>query len=184
MLDFRHYLSFDHLKDGSPVFVRAIRPEDNRAVLRAYQHLSERSIYYRFMRPKWHMTLEEASWFTDVDFVSHVAVAVGHYGPDSESPLGIGRYILLPGQSVRRAEFSCAVMDDCQGQGVGPVLLKHLVHLGRQQGIEEFVAEVLPQNRGMIRVFAKSGLPVRSFHDDGLLRINLDLRRGAEQGYN
>ncbi|WP_406662836.1 N-acetyltransferase family protein [Gallaecimonas sp. GXIMD1310] len=180
MINLRHYLSFDRMKDGTPVFVRAIRRQDKHALLRAYEHMSERSIYYRFMRPKWQMSLAEAARFTDVDFVNHVAIAAGHYSDKGEEePLGIGRYIVLPGK-VKRAEFACAVIDDQQGMGIGSILLNHLVHIARQQNIVEFIAEVLPQNRGMIKVFAKSGLPSRSLMEDGLIRINMDLRERQE----
>ncbi|WKE63983.1 GNAT family N-acetyltransferase [Gallaecimonas kandeliae] len=181
MINSRHYLSFDRVKDGTPVFVRAVRREDKYALLKAYKHMSERSIYYRFMRPKWQMSLDEAARFTDVDFENHVAIAVGHYSDKGEEEaLGIGRYILLPGSKVKRAEFACAVIDSLQGQGVGSILFKHLVKIAREQGIEEFVAEVLPQNRGMMGVFRASGLPVRAIMEDGLLRVNLDLRQRDE----
>ncbi|MED5525547.1 GNAT family N-acetyltransferase [Gallaecimonas pentaromativorans] len=181
MINARHYLSFDRMKDGTPVFVRAIRREDKHALLKAYEHMSDRSIYYRFMRPKWQMSLDEAARFTDVDFESHVAIAAGHYSEKGEEEaLGIGRYILLPGSKVKRAEFACAVLDSLQNLGVGSILFQHLLKIAREQGVEEFIAEVLPQNRGMIGVFRRAGLPTRTIMEDGLLRVNMDLRQNRE----
>jgi RimJ/RimL family protein N-acetyltransferase len=43
-------------------------------------------------------------------------------------------------------------------QYVGAALMRHLTHLARDSGIKELVAEVLPENIPMLKVFQKSGL--------------------------
>ena len=71
---------------------------------------------------------------------------------------GGGRYVVIkPGQ----AEVAFAVVDQFQGQGIGSALfLRHLSSLAREAGLQEFVAEVLPENAAMLKVFEKSGLEV------------------------
>ena len=46
------------------------------------------------------------------------------------------------------------------GPGLGSVLLEHLAAAARERGIHRFVAEVLPENRAMLRVFCDAGYQV------------------------
>jgi GNAT superfamily N-acetyltransferase len=73
------------------------------------------------------------------------------------------------------AEVAFAVVDKCQGQGVGAALMKHLAHVARQVGIKELVAEVLSDNFPMLKVFKKSGLPLSAKQKDGVVHIVLKL---------
>ena len=51
-----------------------------------------------------------------------------------------------------------AVIDEFQGQGIGAALMRHLATIARAAGVKELVAEVLPDNIPMLKVFQKSGL--------------------------
>ena len=69
--------------------------------------------------------------------------------------VGGGRYVVIkPGQAEVAYQF--------QGQGIGTALLWHLTSLAREAGLKEFVAEVLPENAAMLKVFEKSEVEVKS----------------------
>src|SRR4029077_20297684 len=89
------------------------------------------------------------------DSVRHVAlVAVAEEG-GTPVIAGGGRYVVInPGQ----AEVASAVVDQFQGQGIATALLRHLSSIARKAGLQEFVAEVLPENTAMLKVFEKIGL--------------------------
>ena len=85
---------------------------------------------------------------------------------------GGGRYIVVnPGQ----AEVAFAVVDQYQGQGIGTTLMRHLVAIARGAGLRELVADVLPDNRQMLKVFEKSGLPMSTKREPGSLHVTLRL---------
>jgi GNAT superfamily N-acetyltransferase len=67
------------------------------------------------------------------------------------------------------------VEEDFQGQGIAGLLLGHLARIARQQGVRELTAEVLPVNRGMLTVFSRSGLPMQSATEDGVVHVALSL---------
>ena len=52
--------------------------------------------------------------------------------------------------------------DDWQGKGLGTQLMQALVEAAQRQGIAGFTADVLANNKGMLRVFHQHGLPVES----------------------
>ena len=45
------------------------------------------------------------------------------------------------------AEISLVVCDECQGQGLGTELVRRLVEVGREEGVERLVAEMLTHQR-------------------------------------
>ena len=50
------------------------------------------------------------------------------------------------------------MVDEYQRQGIGAALMRHLVTIARGAGLKELIAEVLPDNAPMLKVFEKSGL--------------------------
>ena len=60
-----------------------------------------------------------------------------------------------------KAEIAFVVIDDYQGQGIGTLLMRHLAALARKAGLKELIAEVLPENTAMRKVFGKFGFQVR-----------------------
>jgi RimJ/RimL family protein N-acetyltransferase len=149
------YSAIEVLRDGSRVEIRALRPDDRAAVLAAVDHTSERSLHRRFFAARRTFTEREIAFFLNVDFTSHVAlVAVVKHDDGEEEIVGGGRYVMLqPG----RAEAAFTVVDQYQGRGLGPVLLRHLAAIAGGAGIHEFVAEVLPDNTPMLELFEHSG---------------------------
>ena len=93
-------------------------------------------------------------YFLNIDFDNHVAL-IAEINEDGHPVIaGSGRYILVqPGQ----AEIAFLVVDAYQGQGIGTILMRHLALLARDAGLKELVAEVLPENAAMLKLFKKFG---------------------------
>jgi ribosomal protein S18 acetylase RimI-like enzyme len=68
-----------------------------------------------------------------------------------------------------------AVIDQFQGQGIGTALLQHLSSLAREAGLREFVAEVLPENAAMLKVFEKSEVEVTTRREPQTVHVVLRL---------
>ncbi len=85
--------------------------------------------------------------------------------------LNIDSSLTSPGQAV----IALAVIDQHQGQGVGAALVRHLTAIARVASLREFVADVLLENKGMLSVFAKSGLPMTTNLEDDVVRLTLRL---------
>ena len=166
------YSAHHSLRDGRSVEIRALRHDDRSDLISAIEGASDQSIYRRFFGARRHFTEQEISFFLDIDFVNHVAlVAVADNGGRSQIAGG-GRYIVVqPGQ----AEIAFFVMDEYQGQGLGTALMKHLGVLARDAGIRKLVAEVLPENAAMLKVFRGSGYPTHITREPGLVRVSLQL---------
>jgi RimJ/RimL family protein N-acetyltransferase len=166
------YSAAEWLRDGREIEIRALRPADRDDMLAAVDRTSAQSLYRRFFGAKRHFSESEKAFFLNVDFVSHVAlVAVAKEGSGSVI-IGGGRYIVVrPGA----AELAFAVVDEYQGQGIGAALLRHLTLLARDTGIKELIAEVLPENLPMLKVFQNSGLDLQTKHRAGVVEVTLNV---------
>ena len=119
---------------------------------------SAQSLYRRFFGLKRHFSDQEIAYFLNLDFVNHVAlVAVIEEGSKSVI-VGGGRYVV---HEAGKAEIAFAVVDAYQGQGIGRALMRHLAGIAREAELKELTAEVLPDNISMLKVFEKSGLPLK-----------------------
>jgi RimJ/RimL family protein N-acetyltransferase len=166
------------LRDGRPVLVRAIRPDDRERLRLAFEQLDPRSVFLRFFGRKSALTDRELTDLTEVDFEQTVALVVTWHEDNAEQLIAGGRYIRLDDATEQgSAEVAFTVRDDHQGQGLASLLLQALIEIARRRAIARFVAEVLPNNLGMLRVFEKSGLPMRRHNRDGVVHVTLDLVR-------
>ncbi len=154
------------LADGTTVHLRQITPGDADAVVAMHGRFSERTRYFRYFSPYPRIPARDLDRFVNVDHVDREAlvIAVG------SELIGVGRYERLAPQAPE-AEVAFVVEDAYQGRGVGSVLLEHLAAAARDVGIERFVAEVLPANGAMLRVFTDAGYEVSREYADGVVHL-------------
>ena len=166
------FSTIEVLPSGQRVEIRALTPADSVDMLAAVGRTSTQSIYRRFFNVRRHFSEAEISFFLNPDFVRHVAlVAVAEEG-GTPVIAGGGRYVVInPGQ----AEVAFAVVDQFQGQGIATALLRHLSSIARKAGLQEFVAEVLPENTAMLKVFEKIGLEATTRRESQTIHIVLKL---------
>ena len=73
MSEIAKYSAAEHLRDGSPVEIRALRPTDEDDMLTALEQTGAQSLQRRFFTMKRHFSDKERAFFMDVDFSDHVA---------------------------------------------------------------------------------------------------------------
>ena len=157
------------LGDGSTALLRPIRPDDAAALQAFHQRQSPDSRYYRYFSPKPELNEAELSRFTTVDFVDRAAFVV----EDRGEFIGWASYERWKNRGD--AEVAFKVDDAHQGKGVATLLLEHLAAVARENGIEQFTAQTLADNRGMLAVFAKAGWPLHRRFDSGVIDVDFPL---------
>jgi len=170
MLNAAEYSAVESLRNGRRVEIRALRPQDRDDMIAAVGRTSAQSLYRRFFAVRRQFTEAETSFFLDVDFANHVAIVAVVEEDGQPVIAGGGRYIVLkPGQ----AEVAFAVVDRYQGQGIGAALMRHIAGIAREAGLQELIAEVLPENVAMLKVFEKSGLRLSTKRERGTVHVML-----------
>lgn len=176
MIDAAKYDTTATLRSGLEVKVRSIRPNDKNRLVEAFKNLDPESIYTRFFYHKKMLTEEELKSATELDFENAVALVVTTGVGERETIIGAGRYVVIDETGkLRSAEVAFTVEEDYHRQGIARILLQHLASIAREKGLSHFVAEVLPENRGMLTVFSRSGLPIKTEHGEDVVHVTLSL---------
>lgn len=165
------------LRDGTPVVLRLVCPEDKPILEQGFNRLSAESRYARFLGMKSSLTEDELRYLTELDHEIHFALgAVREDGDGSGNPVGLGiaRFIRLPDHHAT-AEAAVAVADEAQGKGLGKLLFLRLCAAAAERGIERFRCEVLGSNNSMAALIAKIA-PDRTVHvGGGVMSIEMAL---------
>ena len=173
--DARKYCVDATMLDGAAIRIRAIRPDDQERLHDHFRSLSEKSVYFRFMGIKRDLPPQDLKRLTDLDFKNHVGLAATLTENGRERFIGVGRYIC--GADPHRAEVAFAVLDAFQGHGIGTLLLEHLSLIADANGVSEFEADVLGENRQMLEVFAHSGFESRRSLESGVVHLHSSTRK-------
>jgi len=154
MPEVRNYRAIEQLRDGRRIEIRALRPDDKDDMLAAIGRTSTESLQRRFFVVKRGFSPQEVDFFIKIDFSNHVALVALADEDSRPTIVGGGRYVVVePG----RAEVAFIVIDGYQGQGLGAHLVRHLAGIARDAGLKELMAEVLPENTAMRKVFSRFG---------------------------
>jgi RimJ/RimL family protein N-acetyltransferase len=162
------------LRDGTPVCIRAIRPDDKERLRIAFKRLSAQSVYRRFFRPITALTPDILRRLTELDFRDHVGLVLTVVEEGGERLIAVARFVRVP-SGGNSAEVAVTVADEYQHRGAATLLLDQLVRLARCQGIRELVALVLEGNREIVKVLENSKLPLRQSLEGGVRRLVLSL---------
>jgi acetyltransferase len=156
----QQYVSTWKLKDGSPILIRPIRPEDEPMMVKFHSTLSEDSVHFRYFGL---LKLEQRvahdrlvrMCFNDYDREIAIIAVRNEQKTKEDEIIGVGRLIKVHG--VNDAEFAIVLSDQWQGHGLGTHFLKLLLEIGRQEGVEHVIGQVLPDNYAMQRICKKLG---------------------------
>jgi ribosomal protein S18 acetylase RimI-like enzyme len=168
-----NYVAHERQRRGSLIEIRSLRPEDEPGLRAAIGRASAQSMRRRFFSAKREFSEKERSFFMKIDFRNHVALVALAQDEDQSLIVGGGRYIVAaePG----RAEMAFLVFDEWQGQGIGSILLRHLIKIARNAGLRELTAEVLCENTAMLKVFTKFNFKRVSQPDPQTIHLVLPL---------
>ncbi|MFJ8625077.1 GNAT family N-acetyltransferase [Kitasatospora sp. NPDC093550] len=164
------------LADGTTIELRPLGPDDHRAVLDLHaEGMSEESRRLRFFGVSRNAPAQTADRLCAP---RPGLLALGAWAGDQL----VGEADCEPADDApQSAELALAVADRWHGKGVATLLLEHLAHGARAEGIRFFEADTLFGNRAVHQVFAGLGLPVERRYAEGEVRIRIPLEEGDER---
>lgn len=167
------YVRHALLKNGVPVTLRPIRPEDEPQWQDLLQSASPESIRFRFRSLFKHVTHEMASRHCYIDYEREISI-VGEIELQGR-PCLIGVGGLSAEAEDNTAEFAVLVTDAWQGKGLGGMLLDYCLEIAGNWGVKRIIAETDPQNRKMLTSFRKRGFISRLELEDDVVYLYKEL---------
>jgi GNAT superfamily N-acetyltransferase len=164
------------LRDGTPVVIRFVRPDDKERLVTAFSKLDPETIYTRFFSVKKELTQAELDRLDTPDPEHRIGLVVTlGSGVDETIIAGASCVVLDTPGPTRSAEVAFTVEEDYQRQGLASKLLATIVDIARSRGIGRLEADVLAGNQAMLVVFQRSGLPMSSSRSEGVVHLIMDL---------
>jgi acetyltransferase len=172
------YISPWTMKDGTEVTIRPIRPEDEPALVRFHETLSERSVYLRYfhlINLEQRTTHERLTRICFIDYDREMALVAVRRNPQTgeSDVLGVSRLVKILG--TREGEVAVLISDQWQGRGLGKELLGRLIAIGAAEKLTKLTAGILPDNRAVIRVCEKLGFTVKYSNEDEMMKAEFAL---------
>jgi len=166
------------MKDGTPVTIRPIRPEDEPRIIKFHEKLSARSVYLRYFQPMKLSTRTAHERLTRICFIDYdreMALVAERRDPSGGEPqiLGVTRLSKLHGTDA--AESAVVILDEVQHQGLGTELVRRSIDVARAEKLKRVISNILPENIEMRAVCKRLGFSLKHEMEDNVVRGVLEL---------
>jgi acetyltransferase len=167
------------LLDGSEVFIRPIRPDDERFYAHFMPPMTQEDVRLRLFRPVRELSHEFLVRMTQIDYGREMAfIALRSQAEGPQDMLGVVRFFADP--DYEKAEYAVMVRSDLKGMGLGWALMRHLIRYARSEGLKSLYGTVLKENATMIQMCKELGFMVdRDPEDPMVYAVTLDVESEA-----
>ncbi|MEW5719524.1 MAG: GNAT family N-acetyltransferase, partial [Chloroflexota bacterium] len=148
-----------------------IRPEDEPLLRKFHETLSDRSVYLRYFSPlvlSARVTHERLARVCFADYNREIPIVAEHHG----QIIAVGRLSRLHESTTAR--LTMLVSDRFQGQGIGHLLLQHLLDIGRAEKLTRVIAHILADNVMMQKLLEKHGFRITPL-EKGIVKAEVNL---------
>jgi acyl-CoA hydrolase/RimJ/RimL family protein N-acetyltransferase len=165
---------YDTLRDGTEIFFRPVKPNDEHELSEMLYSLSEKSVQTRYMTHTMTFPHKDVQQLTNINYQQDIAIVGVVPGAEGDEHLvAMAQYFLDP--KTQSAEVAFIVHDEWQQKGMGTYLLDYITKIAKQRGVKHFFARVLPGNKPMLAIFHNSGFKVNTEFDGEVYHIGYDL---------
>jgi len=171
------YITSWTMKDGTPITLRPIRPEDEPLMAKFHESLSDRSVYLRFLHPmllSQRVAHERLARICFNDYDRELALVAERKNPATgeREIIAVGR--LSKTRGADEARFSMLISDAYQGRGLGSELLRNLLSVARQEKLRRITAAITSDNVAMQSVARKLGFRLEA-REGSMMTAVIDL---------
>jgi len=169
-----HLVTPVQLSDGTTIIIRPIRPEDAEIEQEFIRSLSPESRYFRFMNSITELSLEMLVRFTQIDYHNEMALIAVWPNENGEEEIGVVRY--MTNADKKTCEFALVVSDQWQGKGIARLLMRNLIEVARDRGLELMEGQVLSNNFRMLDLMTRLNFRISNDPTEaGIKLVQLDL---------
>jgi acetyltransferase len=160
----KKYAVAGKLKNGTPIVIRPIKPEDEALLDELFRAFSEETMRFRFFQVIKEMTHETLTRYCNIDYNREIAIVAEPEDSRKRRIIGVARLILQPGQ--RKGEFAVAVGDQWQGLGLGSKLVDQIIEIAKDRELKSICGDVMTSNAKMLDLCEKKSFRLESVDEE------------------
>ncbi len=163
-------------KTGLEIKLRPVKISDEPLLKDFFYSLSDDTLYHRFISSRKDMPHDRLQEFVVIDYSKQMVILAVLEEEENEELVGFGQYAI--NETTYTADVAFAVRDDYHNQGISTELLSYLTYLAKKQGLLGFTADVLMDNKAMLRVFEKAGFYTEKRGVEGVYELKMLFWKG------
>jgi acyl-CoA hydrolase/predicted GNAT family acetyltransferase len=176
---YRDKVAHSHtFKDGLNVRFRAIKPSDEDDMRRLFYRFSDQSVYYRYFSPIKTMPHNKMQEYVNVDYRRTMSIVGTVEESGVEKIIAEVRYVRMNNETS--ADTAFIVDESYQGKGIASYLFDLLMRIAREEGIVQFTADVLADNKAMLKVYEKAPFPLKAVVSSGVYELVIPFKSEAD----
>ena len=148
------YVTDWQLRDGTPVVLRPIKPEDEGRFSDLFKSLSPQTMRFRFFEIIKEMPHETLTRYCNLDYDREIAI-VAEIQQSPRKIIGAARVILGP--DGKSGEYAVLIGDDWQGLGLGSKLMEQIIEVAKDMRLESIFGYVIANNDKMLEMCSRLG---------------------------
>ncbi len=161
------------MADGLRVRLRAIRPEDEPAWKDLLRRSTQESLWKRFRYLFKEATHEMASRFCFVDYDREATLCAEIFQDGGPLLIAVARLVADPDH--HSADFGILVADAYQRRGLGSLMTRRAVEIGKKWGLRRIHGETTTDNQSMIKIFRDLGFQIEVRASEQTVLAKMDL---------
>ncbi len=161
------YVSNWRMKDGNEVLIRPIRPEDEPAMVKFHENLSERTVTMRYFQPlnlSQRTAHERLTRICFIDYHREMALVA-----ERKDGNGVPEIVAVTRMSKEHgttsAELAGIIRDEYHHKGLGTELFRRQLEVARDEGLKRVYCNMLSENGDMKAICKRLGFTVAELSD-------------------
>ncbi len=165
------------LRDGAKIFVRPVRPDDEKLYQEFFARVTQDDLRKRFFAPVKEFSHVFIARLTQIDY----ARAFASIAIDEATGEMLGGVRLMHDATGETGEYAILLRSDCKNRGIGWKLMGLIIEYAQEIGLKKIEGQVLSENRPMLEMCESLGFGVSADPDDPAIKVvKLDLANLAE----
>lgn len=158
-------------KNDLRVRFRVVKPSDEEAMRHLFYRFSGETVYSRFFYPISTMPHDKMQEYVNIDYNRVISIVAIVGDNEQESIIAEARFV--KDDQTGFGDIGFIVDEQYQNLGIGTYLYEMLIRLAKERGLKGFSAEVLHENKNMLRIVEKGSLPVNAKLENGIYYLNV-----------
>ena len=167
------YVTQRTMKDGTPVILRPIKPEDEPMWHDLLRSCSMETIWSRFQYLFKQTTHDMATRYCFIDYDRELGIVAEVEEEGQRKLIGVGR--LVADVDHETAEYAALVADQWQGRGLGGLLTDYCLEVATTWSVKHLVGETTRDNTRMLAIFRNRGFEINGEQEEDAILVKRDV---------
>ena len=168
------------LSNGKEIFIRPIKPTDERLIQELFYSLGDQDRYFRFFKTIKSFSHDRVQPLINIDYSTSM-ILLAEYTEEKEKKI-IAQAAFVKTDEPSVGELSFIVHKKWRGLGITKFMLDYLIQIGQELGYKEFSGTILLDNQAMLHIINNAPYPMTlKRYQGGVFEFRMDITKRKKE---